>query len=125
MRKGKMRCNLRACGCLAEAARPPAASRERRSSRTRRRVLSIPGRMKSAALTPALPLAPLVAMCTALGFLALPLWDHAAAWAMVVFLLGLVARIVLGRFAISLPPAWLKLSLLTVAMGIMLASYGT
>ncbi len=64
-----------------------------RSSRTPALVLSISGRMKSAALTPALPLAPLVAMCSALGLLALPLWDHAAVWAVVVFMLCLVARL--------------------------------
>jgi transglutaminase-like putative cysteine protease len=83
------------------------------------------GRMKSAPLTPALPLAPLVAMCTALGLLALPLWDHAASWAVVVFILSLLARLLLGYFAVSLPPAWLKLSILTAALAIIYASYGT
>ncbi|HEV7404054.1 MAG TPA: DUF3488 and transglutaminase-like domain-containing protein [Chthoniobacteraceae bacterium] len=81
--------------------------------------------MKSAALTPALPIAPLVAMCSALGLLALPLWDHAASWAVVVFILCLVARVLLGHFALPLPPAWLKLSILTAGIAIILASYGT
>lgn len=81
--------------------------------------------MKSPALTPALPLRPLVAMCAALGLLALPLWDRAASWAVVVFMLCLGARLLLGHFLIPLPPAWLKLSVLTVTTSIILATYGT
>ncbi len=75
--------------------------------------------------TPSLPTPPLALMCAALGMLAVPLWEHAASWCVVLFVATLLGRVGLNILGLPLPRMWLKLSGLAVCAGVIWVQYGT